>query len=106
MAIHVRGVSRLKTISAVRSNGARAEARHARQFQIAFLELEHSRRVRDKQTAIDRIKALDSRLVEINVQIRKLQDTLGTPHSQPTPDDKPVVESPPVKHEYRRTLRY
>jgi hypothetical protein len=102
----VRGASQIKTLSAIRGSGVHSNERHVHQFQIASLELERSRRTRERQAAVNRIKMLDERLVEIDLVMRRHQEVLGVTINGEAACARPPLESQPAPHEKRRTLRY
>ena len=64
-----------------------------RQFQLASLELERTRRAREKQAAARRIGDIDARLVEIDGLIRKHQDALALNRPE-GPDPERVAAGP------------
>ncbi|HVE84045.1 MAG TPA: hypothetical protein VND93_14410 [Myxococcales bacterium] len=101
MAARARGVAQLRTLAMVRGSGVHSNERHVHQFQIASLELEKSRRSRERQAAMTRIKNIDARLQEIEAFIHKHQEALGTGAGGP-----PVAEPTPAPAEKRRTIRY
>jgi uncharacterized membrane protein YccC len=106
MPIRAPGVSQIKTLAAVRGSGVHSNERHAHQFQLASLELEKTRRAHERQAAVNRIKVIDARLVEIDTSIQKHQVALATPDTggaRPRPE--PVAASA-ATGEKRRTLRY
>lgn len=101
MGVRARGVSNIKTYSAIRGCGVHSNERHVHQFQIGTLELERSRRDRERQAAMERIKNIDARIIEIDLLIQKHQVALsGTSH------DRPIVETEPKVRAKQRTLRY
>lgn len=112
MGARLKGVSSLKTMSAVRGSGAHSNERHVHQFQIASLELERTRRVQEQEAALRRLKNLEVRVAEIDALIRKHQEALGAvvpaaPDAAPlTPDAAPASEPKAEPAEKRRTLRY
>jgi len=106
MGIQARGVAQIKTLSAIRGSGIHSNERHVHQFQIASLELEHSRRTRERQAAVNRINLLDTRLLEIDALIRKHQEALGVASTSDMPRHRPVLEKQPGANEKRRTIRY
>lgn len=106
MGIQARGVAQIKTLSAVRGSGIHSNERHVHQFQIASLELEHSRRIRERQAAVNRVNLLDTRLLEIDALIRKHQEALGVASTGDMHCDKPMPEKQPGAIEKRRTIRY
>ena len=103
MAPRVPGVSQIKTIAALRGSGVHSGERHVHQFQIASLELEKSRRTREREATMKRVSTLDARLAEIEATIRKHQDALGIPGAVP---EGPAAQTRTAATEKRRTLRY
>jgi hypothetical protein len=99
MPIRVKSVSGTRTLSVVRGSGANSKERHVKAFQIASLELERSRRMREYQAARDRMKSLTERLHEVDALIAKIREQLGTPGTVGG-EDRPA---PPTK---RQTIRY
>ena len=65
MVVRARGVQGIKTLASILGTGAHSNERHVHQFQLASLELERTRRARERQSALRRIKDIDERLVEI-----------------------------------------
>jgi len=106
MGGHARGVAQIKTLSAIRASGIHSNERHVHQFQIAALELERSRCGRERQAGLNRMKTLDDRLGEIELQIRKHQAALNatTPHDATC--NRPTLKSQAAANEKRRTIRY
>lgn len=103
MGVLARGVSQIKTLAAVRGSGVHSNERHVHQFQIASLELEKSRRARERQAAMNRINNIDARLVEIDALIQKHQQALGVTNGA---SGKPMLEPKAAANEKRRMLRY
>ena len=86
---------------------AHSNARPAHQFQSASLELERTRRVKERQTAMARMKTVEARLIEIDAAIRKHHDALGLTDTRP--DQPPAAsgrEAQAATTEKRRALRY
>lgn len=106
MGVHARGVSQIKTLSAIRASGIHSNERHVHQFQIASLELERSRCVRERQATMNRLKTLDDRLLEIGLQIRKHQAALNVTNTHDATCDKPTLKNQAAANEKRRTIRY
>lgn len=104
MAVRARGAFGIKTLSAVRGCGVHSNERHVYQFQLGALELERTRRLREKQAAIIRIVSLDGRLLEIEAAIRRHQEALGT--TSGVGRASPVLKTRTGASERRRTLRY
>ncbi len=103
MPVHARGVSQIKTLAAVRGSGVHSNERHVRQFQIASLELERSRRARERQAAMARIHNIDARVLEIDTLIQRHQESLGVSGGA---GDKVPCETKAAATEKRRMLRY
>ena len=76
MAIPIRGLQEIKTLSAVVSSGDGLNERHVLQFRLGALELECTRRRRERHAAFKRIKDIDARLAEIDALIHKCRETL------------------------------
>jgi len=98
MTIRVKSVAGTRTLSVVRGSGVHAKDRHVKAFQMASLELERTRRMREFQAARDRMAALTERLREVDAQLAQFRRDLGTPGD--IPDDIPA---PPGK---RQKIRY
>jgi hypothetical protein len=97
--IRVKSVSGTRTLSVVRGSGTNSKDRHVRAFQIASLELERTRRMREYQAARDRVKSLTERLQQVDALIAKIRAELGTP--DPIGGERPAA--PPAR---RQTIRY
>lgn len=106
MTARARGVSQIKTLAAIRGSGVHANERHVHQFQIASMELEKSRRLRERQAAMNRVSNIDARLIEIEALIQKHQAALGVAGVTNGPHDPPMPETKAGANEKRRTLRY
>ena len=103
MAIPARRVAQIKTLAAIRGSGAHSNEPHAHHFQIASLELEKSRHIRERASALRRVAAIDARIAEIEASVQKHNQALGvTDASRATP----VPSSKVAASEKRRTLRY
>ena len=100
MSVRARGAQDIRTHSAVLGGGSQANERHVHQFQLAALELERTRRTREKQAALRRVRDIDAMLAEIEVIMRRHQEALGF-HGPEAGD--PVPEPGDTK---RRVLRY
>ena len=105
MGIHLRGVTQIKTLAAVRGCGVHSNERHVHHFQVASLELEKARRTRERQAAVKRIKNLDARLAELDALIQKRQQALAI-GTTAAACDRPVKSAKQATSEKRRTLRY
>ena len=105
MGVRARGASALKTLAAVRGSGVHSNERHVHHFQIASLELERSRRARERQAAVSRIATLDARLLEIDALIRRHQEALGGAGGGGGAG-QPRRETRPAANHKRRTLHY
>ena len=107
MGVRARGVSQIKTLSAVRGGGVHSNERHMHQFKIASLELEKSRRGRERQAVMNRIKNVEARLLEIDALIRQNQQALNVTNGandDPLPATKAGANA--AANGKRRTLRY
>ncbi len=99
MTIRVKSVSGTRTLAAVRGSGVHSKDRHVKAFQIAALELERTRKLRELEGARARMGALMERLREVDATIRKHQADLGVVSVE-------VVEEPPPPSRKRQTIRY
>jgi hypothetical protein len=99
MPIRVKSVSSTRTLSVLRGSGTNSKDRHVKAFQIASLELERTRRMREYQAARDRVKSLTERLHEVDALIARIREELGTPGVVGGDDRAP----PPAR---RQTIRY
>jgi hypothetical protein len=77
MSGRARGMGEIKTHAAVLGGGSQANERHVHQFQLAALELERTRRTREKQAALRRVGDIDRVLLEIEKVMRQHQAALG-----------------------------
>lgn len=91
MGVRVRGVQRIRTLASVLGTGAHSNERHVHQFQLASLELERTRRAREKQAAVRRIMDIDARLVEIDERIRSHQEALGLKRDEEASQGQPAA---------------
>jgi len=99
MPIKVKSVSGTRTMAVVRGSGVHSKDRHVKAFQIASLELERTRRVRELKAARDRIATLGERLREVDETIARYQRELRLPDGAPDEAHAP----PPTK---RTRVRY
>lgn len=63
----------------MRGCDSRSAERHVRVFQMGCLELERSRRTRERQAVVKRMADIDGRLREIDKMIREYQEALAIP---------------------------
>lgn len=77
MSATVKGSSQVKSLASIKKSGAHSGDRHVRHFQIASLEMERSRRLKERQDALIRIQTVDERLQEIEETLRGHYDSLG-----------------------------
>jgi hypothetical protein len=77
MSGRLRGLQEIRTHSAVLGGSAQTNERHVLQFQLAALELERTRRNREKQAALRRVGDIDRTLSEIEKVMRQHQTALG-----------------------------
>jgi hypothetical protein len=106
MAIRARSVQEIKTLSSVFCSGVHSNERHVHQFQLAALELERTRRTRERQAAIRRIKDLDARCAEVDALIRKHKEALGGVSANPPAEGEPSARASEAVSKTRRVLRY
>ena len=72
-----RDLPEIKSVAGTGGAATRPKERHVLQFKIGCLELERSRRMKERAGAIDRIRLVDRRILEIDSEIRKHHDDLG-----------------------------
>ncbi len=99
MPIRVKSVSGTRTLAAVRGSGAHSKDRHVKAFQLASLELDRTRRMREWRTARDRMNDLGERVREVDALIAACRVQLGIAG--------PLEEEDRPAHPGRgRTIRY
>ncbi len=106
MAVPVRGVQEIKTLSFMLGSGVHGNERHVHLFRMGALELEIARRTRERQAAIRRIKEADARLVEIDALIRKHQEPLGIVRADASAGDEAPARAGNGASKTRRVVRY
>ncbi len=99
MPIRVKSVSGTRTLAAVRGSGVHSKDRHVKAFQIASLELERTRKMRELESARARMSTLLERLREVDALIARHQKDLGVFSVE-------AVEELPAPARARRTIRY
>ena len=101
MTIRPKSVSGTRTLASTRCSGTHSKDRHVKAFQIAALELERTRKMREIEAARARIGSLLERLREIDALIARLQAELGVAAVG-------SVEAPPPTPAARKrqTIRY
>jgi len=99
MPVRVKSISGTRTLAAVRGSGAHSRDRHVKAFQIASLELDRTRRVREWRTARDRMLALQERVREVDEIIARYRAELGV--AGPLQGD-----DPPAHPGKRQLIRY
>lgn len=106
MAIPAPRLQEIKTLSAVLGCGVHSNERHVHQFQLAALELEATRRSRERAAAIRRVRDLDARLAEIDARIRKHQEALGLTRADSTAGGEALAPARDAPSKTRRVVRY
>ena len=111
MSVRAKGMQAIKTHSAVLGGGSQSNERHVHQFQLAALELERTRRTREKQAALRRVGDIDRVLSEIEKVMRRHQTALGLFDVEAgPPGETPVPVGPTGESEMavtkRRVLKY
>jgi len=118
-----RRTPKIKTISQLVGGRAKKTERHVHQFQIACLELERTRRMKELGIAMDRVTSLNTRLAAIESEMEQHRQQMpplpgemptiaATPQALPNVAKAPVprAEGPrggsPAVVGQRRTLRY
>jgi hypothetical protein len=77
MSITAKGCTQVKSLASLKKSGTHSGGRHVRHFQVASLEMERSRRLKDRDDALQRLQAHEKRLDEIDVLLRGHYDALG-----------------------------
>lgn len=77
MPVRVKSVSGTRTLAVLRGSGVHAKDRHVKAFQIASLELDRTRRMRELKSARDRMKALGERVREVDALLARYRAELG-----------------------------
>ena len=102
-----RGVQEIKTLSSILGSGTHSNERHVHQFQLASLELERTRRTREKAAAMRRVADIDARMVEIDALIHKHQEALGLSNDNGSDAVRPAVRGAETPADpKRRVIRY
>ena len=97
----------MRSLAGVSAAVSRPKERHVLQFKIGCLELERSRRQKEKDVALERIRGIDSRIAAIAAEILGHHEVLGYGGLPPASrdaggfDDRGPGSSAP-----RRTIRY
>jgi hypothetical protein len=99
MSIRARGAQEIRTHAAVQGSCSHSNERHVIQFQLAALELERTRRNREKEAALRRVRDIDRMLLEIEEIMRRNHEILGLS----VPEGITPAEMPATK---RQVLRY
>ncbi len=100
MIARARGAQEIRTHAAVQGSCSHSNERHVIQFQLAALELERTRRNREKDAALRRVRDIDRMLLEIEEIMRRNHEILGL--SVPERATPSAEEAPPRN----RVLRY
>lgn len=100
MTIRPKSVSGTRTLATTRCSGSHSKDRHVKAFQIAALELERTRKMREIEAARARTGSLLERLREIDALIARHQADLGVVSLEVSEEPPP----PPVRK--RQTIRY
>ena len=106
MAVQLRRVKEIKTLSSVLGSGVHSNERHVRQFQLGALELERTRRSRERQAALRRIKDLEERLAQIDALISKHQESLRITGTGAAAGARAPARAAETTSAARRVLRY
>jgi hypothetical protein len=106
MAIPVRGLQDVKTLGFLRGSGAHGKDQHVFLFRLATLELERSRRMREREAAAKRIRAIDFRLAEVERLVNSENEALGVMRTSGAAGGKSPVSGAAAAGRARRVLRY
>jgi hypothetical protein len=94
----LKSISDTKTLSSIRGAGTLAKERHDRQFRIAWLEFERSRKLKERAFHLRKLKELDDRLREIEAECQKQAAAMQA--------ESPSAPQPAAATTTRRVLRY
>lgn len=72
-----KGCTQIRTLASIKKSGSHSGDRHVHHFQVASLELERSRRIRENEDALRRIRTNDERLQEIEALLQSHYQALG-----------------------------
>lgn len=107
MSGRLRGLRDVRTLAGAGGIAARPRERHVLLFKIGCLELERSRRLKEKEAALDRIRGIDARICVIDAEIRGHHENLGYGDSLSAARNAVAVENDsPGSGRPRRTIRY
>lgn len=106
MSGRTRGIGVIRTLAGAKRNGAQPKERHVAQFKIGCLELERSRRLKQKAVALDLVRGIDERVTGIEAEIRRLHEALGYEGSPPADREGSTAGGEPETAQPRRTIRY
>lgn len=98
MGISLKGVTQIKTLACLKKSGGASEDRHVRHFQVASLELERARRLKERHVTVSRLQSTDVRLREIDELLRGHYAALGLSAG----GDAGAAGTPPAKGEASR----
>ncbi|MBI3071349.1 MAG: hypothetical protein HYY84_04395 [Deltaproteobacteria bacterium] len=104
MAVPVRGIQDVKTLGFLRGSGAHGKDQHVFLFRLATLELERTRRLREREAAVKRMNAVDARLVEVERLIQNQQEALGVTRNRAQAGN--AARALATAGRARRVLRY
>lgn len=90
MSITAKGCTQVKSLASIKKSGSHSGDRHVRHFQVASLEMERSRRLKDREDAARRVQEHDLRLDAIDVLLREHYDALGLVNGDDLSDEGPV----------------
>jgi hypothetical protein len=108
-----RRVPKIRTIGGIQGKRNDKGEAHVHQFHIACLELERTRRLKEKEAAMQRVENLDLRLAEIDADMVHHQESIaliraGRPPA-PTPrraSSAAQMAAAPPEQRAKKTLRY
>lgn len=97
---------RLTTLASLTGRRVRQDVpKHVHHFQLASIELERSRRERERVAALERVAHIEERLAELEELLRQHQRALGIGKDDKD-DGGPPAPTRGTPSERRRTLRY
>lgn len=87
MGVSLKGATQIKTLACLKKSGASGSGRHVRHFQVASLEIERTRRLKERRETVSRLEATDQRLREIEELLRGHHEALGFTTGDGAPGD-------------------
>jgi len=107
-------IRRVRTLSSVVSGKSKSTECHVHQFQVACLELERSRRLKERAAASERLASIERRLQDIEVEVNNHLKAMAEARAGQAPSPgvplpeqgAPARDDAAAERRTRRTLRY